>query len=117
MEQSLIAADLVVRRFSNKDLAQIRQPLIDVHADAYADAMDDEFNQRFPWFVDHWGGNPDLDCVIAFDSEEAVAFAYGAPSTAYREGWREQALPHRAETASSGSISRARATRFRSWIT
>jgi ribosomal protein S18 acetylase RimI-like enzyme len=93
MEPILIAADLVVRRYSHNDLPKIRQTLIDVHADAYADAMDDEFNQRFPWFVDHWGGNPDFDCVIAYDGEEAVAFAYGAPSTPYREWWREHLDP------------------------
>jgi ribosomal protein S18 acetylase RimI-like enzyme len=93
MEPILIAADLVVRRYSHNDLPKIRQTLIDVHADAYADAMDDEFNQRFPWFVDHWGGNPDFDCVIAYDGEEAVAFAYGAPSTPFREWWREHLDP------------------------
>ncbi|WP_434600430.1 GNAT family N-acetyltransferase [Streptomyces sp. A5-4] len=59
------------------------------HAGAYADAMDDEFNQRFPWFVDHWGGSPDFACVIAYDGDEAVGFAYGAPATPQREWWRE----------------------------
>ncbi|MET8830398.1 GNAT family N-acetyltransferase [Streptomyces sp. NPDC004610] len=83
------SAGLTVRRFTHADLPKIRQTLIDVHADAYADAMDDEFNQRFPWFADHWGSNPDFDCVIAYDGDEAVAFAYGAPSAAYREWWRE----------------------------
>lgn len=80
---------MVVRRFSHADLPKIRQALIDVHADAYADAMDNEFNQRFPWFVDNWGGNPDFDCVIAYDGDEAVGFAYGAPGTPGREWWRE----------------------------
>ncbi|AMW13301.1 acetyltransferase [Streptomyces qaidamensis] len=93
MEPSLNAAELVVRRFTHKDLPQIRQALIDIHRDAYVDAMDDEFNQRFPWFVDHWGKNPDFDCVIAYDGDEAVAFAYGAPSTPYREWWREYLKP------------------------
>jgi hypothetical protein len=41
--------------------------------------MDDEFNQRFPWFVDHWGGNPGFDCVVAYDGAEPVGFAYGVP--------------------------------------
>jgi hypothetical protein len=27
-----------------------------VHADAFADQMDDDFHRRFPWFVDQWGG-------------------------------------------------------------
>lgn len=93
MEPSLNAAELVVRRFAHEDLPQIRQALIDIHRDAYADAMDDEFNQRFPWFVDHWGGNPDFACVIAFDGEEPVAFAYGAPATPQREWWREHLEP------------------------
>ena len=93
MEPILSAADLVVRRYSHDDLPKIRQTLIDVHADAYADAMDDDFNQRFPWFVDNWGGNPDFDCVIAYDGEEAVAFAYGAPATPKREWWREHVKP------------------------
>jgi ribosomal protein S18 acetylase RimI-like enzyme len=93
MESILSAADLVVRRYSRDDLPKIRQTLIDVHADAYADAMDDEFNQRFPWFVDNWGGNPAFDCVIAYDGEEAAAFAYGAPATPGREWWREHVNP------------------------
>lgn len=87
------ANGLDVRRFSHADLPQIRQALIDVHADAYADAMNDEFNQRFPWFVDHWGGNPGFACVIAFDAGEPVAFAYGAPATPKREWWREHLDP------------------------
>ncbi|WP_425471706.1 GNAT family N-acetyltransferase [Streptomyces cadmiisoli] len=87
------APDLVVRRYCHEDLPKIRQTLIDVHADAYADAMDDEFNQRFPWFVENWGGNPDFDCVIAWDGDMAVAFAYGAPATPQREWWREHVTP------------------------
>ncbi|MHA4820251.1 hypothetical protein ACXZ65_38550 [Streptomyces aculeolatus] len=45
-----------LRRFGEEDLPAIRQTLLDVHADAYAADMDDEFNQRFPWLVDPWGG-------------------------------------------------------------
>ncbi|MFG2814901.1 GNAT family N-acetyltransferase [Streptomyces sp. NPDC048410] len=89
MEPSLNPPELVIRHFAHEDLPQIRQDLIDVHRDAYANAMNDEFNQRFSWFVDHWGGNPDFACVIAFDGDEPVAFAYGAPATADREWWRE----------------------------
>ncbi|MFH8620149.1 GNAT family N-acetyltransferase [Streptomyces sp. NPDC017979] len=88
MEQP-VTGTVELRRFQHEDLPTIRQVLLDVHADAYADAMDDEFNQRFPWFVDHWGGQAGFDCVIGYDDEEPVGFAYGAPATPGREWWRE----------------------------
>ncbi|MCX4523967.1 GNAT family N-acetyltransferase [Streptomyces anulatus] len=65
-----------------------RQMLIDVHADSYADAMDNEFNQKFPWFVDHWSEMTGFTCVIAFDGKQPTGFAYGAPLPPGREWWR-----------------------------
>ncbi|MFC4035276.1 GNAT family N-acetyltransferase [Streptomyces polygonati] len=84
---------LEVRRYGHDDLPQIRQAILDIHADAYAELRDDPFVQRFPWFVDHWGGNPGFACVIAYDEDEAVGFAYGAPATPGREWWREHLDP------------------------
>ncbi|MFI1941736.1 GNAT family N-acetyltransferase [Streptomyces purpureus] len=89
MEHSVSTATLELRHFGHDDLPKIRQTLLDVHADAYADAMDDEFTQRFPWFVDHWGGNAGFACVIGYDQSEPVGFAYGAPAAPGREWWRE----------------------------
>ncbi|MGW6768920.1 N-acetyltransferase family protein [Streptomyces sp. NPDC055037] len=93
MEPSLSAAELDVRYFTHDDLSQIRQTIIDVHAEAQGADRDDEFNKRFPWFVDHWGGNPAFACVIAYDGDEPVAFAYGAPANPDREWWREHLVP------------------------
>lgn len=89
------ADDLDIRHFAHDDLPQIRQTLIDVHAAAQGkEAMQgDDFKKRFPWFVDHWGGNPGFACVIAYDGDEAVGFAYGAPATPDREWWREHLDP------------------------
>ncbi|SHM46678.1 GNAT family N-acetyltransferase [Actinacidiphila paucisporea] len=83
---------LDVRHYTHDDLALIRQTILDIHADAYAENMT-EFDERFPWFVDHWGGNPGFACVIAYDGEQAVGFAYGAPATPGREWWREHLDP------------------------
>jgi GNAT superfamily N-acetyltransferase len=84
--------DLHVRHFAHDDLPQIRQTLLDVHDDVYADSTD-EFDQRFPWFVDHWGGNPGFACAIGYDGPEPVGFAYGAPAEVGREWWREHMDP------------------------
>ncbi|MFE7965416.1 GNAT family N-acetyltransferase [Streptomyces cellulosae] len=84
-----MTGDVVLRRYGHEDLAGIRQMLLDVHADAYRDQLGDEFVQRFPWFVDHWGGHPGFACVVGFDEGEPVGFAYGAPAGEGREWWRE----------------------------
>ncbi|GHF43935.1 hypothetical protein GCM10010218_26540 [Streptomyces mashuensis] len=84
---------IVVRQYTHDDAARIRQTLLDVHADAYADRADDPFVQRFPWFVDHWSGNPGFSCVIGYDGVEPVGYAYGAAAQAGREWWREHLDP------------------------
>ncbi|SCE62389.1 hypothetical protein GA0115253_1103738 [Streptomyces sp. Termitarium-T10T-6] len=72
-----------LRHYGQGSLADgFRQMLIDVHGDAYADAMDNEFNQRFPWFVDHWSGMDGFTCVVAFDGDEPTGFAYRRPAPA-----------------------------------
>lgn len=82
-----------LRQFTHDDLDEIRETLMAVHQDAYADQMDNEFHQRFAWFVDHWGGNPGFQCVIAYAGDEPVGFAYGAPAAPGREWWQEHLDP------------------------
>ncbi|MGW5349297.1 N-acetyltransferase family protein [Streptomyces sp. NPDC004031] len=86
------APALDLRHYTHDDLPRIRQTILDVHAAAYAGDMT-EFDERFPWFVDHWGGNPGFACVIAYDGDDAVGFAYGAPGTPGREWWRDHLDP------------------------
>ncbi|GAA2364631.1 hypothetical protein GCM10010246_66140 [Streptomyces cuspidosporus] len=95
----MTAAHVVLRHYTHDDLGAIRQVLLDVHADAYADRMDEPFVQRFPWFVDHWGGKPGFSCVIGYDGDEPVGFTYGAPADPGREWWRGYLQPVPAETA------------------
>jgi GNAT superfamily N-acetyltransferase len=86
MEPSVIT----LRHFQHGSLPEgFRQMLINVHDDAYADAMDDPFNQRFDWFVDHWSSAEGFTCVVAYDGDEPTGFAYGAPATPGREWWRD----------------------------
>ncbi|WP_225891221.1 GNAT family N-acetyltransferase [Streptomyces dioscori] len=83
------AEGLDIRRFGHDDLPRIRQTIIDLHAAAAGPDRDDDFKKKFPWFVDHWGGNPAFACVIAYEGDEAMGFAYGAPAVEGREWWRE----------------------------
>ncbi|MEU7373273.1 GNAT family N-acetyltransferase [Streptomyces albidoflavus] len=92
---------LTLRHYTHDDLPQIRQILIDTQRDVYSGVTEDEeFRERFPWFVDHWGGHPGFSCVIARDGDEVAGFAYGAPGTEGREWWRKHLdeAPERART-------------------
>ncbi|MFF2041022.1 GNAT family N-acetyltransferase [Kitasatospora sp. NPDC058170] len=92
-----------LRRYQYGELPEgLRQLLIDVHSDAYADRSDDEFTQRFPWFVDHWTSLPGFTCVVAYDADEPVGFAYGAPLATGQEWWREHVDPAPEPSATFG---------------
>ncbi|MEV8626183.1 GNAT family N-acetyltransferase [Streptomyces sp. NPDC051079] len=100
-----VTTTYTLRRYGHRQAAEIRQVLLDVHTDAYADETDDFHDQeRFAWFVDHWSGLPGFDCVIAYDGDEPVGYAYGAPAVHGREWWREYLSPA-PETASTFSLS------------
>ena len=99
----MTTATVELRHYGHDDLSEIRQTLLDVPADAYDDHMTD-VDERFPRFVDHWGGNPGFACVIGYDDGEPVGFAYGAPATPGREWWREH-LPEPPADDSTFSVS------------
>ncbi|MEU3597795.1 GNAT family N-acetyltransferase [Streptomyces sp. NPDC006798] len=85
----MVTAGLDFRHFGTDDLADIRRTIIDLHAAAAGPDRDDDFKKKFPWFIDHWGRHPDFACVIAYDGDQPVGFAYGAPAPDGRERWRE----------------------------
>jgi GNAT superfamily N-acetyltransferase len=90
MEPRVTTAPAIdLRRYGHNDLPGIRQTLLDVHADAYFERRHEEFVQRFPWFVDHWGGREGFACVVAYAGGEPIGFTYGAPGEPGREWWRE----------------------------
>ncbi|AEW99777.1 GNAT family N-acetyltransferase [Streptantibioticus cattleyicolor] len=95
---------VALRRFGREGLPGIRQTLMDVHAGAYADELDDEAGRHFAGSVDRWGGYPGFTCVVGYDGEEPVGFAYGAPAPPGCEWWREH-LPTPPADASTFAVS------------
>ncbi|AEW94082.1 MULTISPECIES: GNAT family N-acetyltransferase [Streptomycetaceae] len=81
--------ELTLRHHNRDSAAQIRDLLLDIHDECYADSTD-EFDQRerFAWFVDHWSSSPGFSCVIGYEGEQAVGYAYGAAAPESREWWR-----------------------------
>lgn len=97
---------IALRHYTHGSLpGDFKQMLMDVHADSYADAMDDEFNQRFPWFVDHWSRMDGFTCVVGFDGDEPTGFAYGAPLHPGREWWRSTEFVPDHDAASTYAVS------------
>ncbi|WP_242909919.1 GNAT family N-acetyltransferase [Actinomadura terrae] len=92
-------APVALRSFGHEDLPAIRQTLLDVHAGAYADEKDEPSYQRFPWLVDHWGGQPGFACVVGYDGDEPVGLAYGSPMPDGTEWWREHLAAPPADTS------------------
>lgn len=78
--------------------ADVKEVLIGLHAGAFGDEMQNPFHQRFPWFVDHWSELPGFMCVIGYDGETPIGFAYGAPAAPGKEWWRPHWTPERVET-------------------
>lgn len=80
--------ELDLRLYGHEHSASIRELLLDVHDEAYA-GVDDPLTPReaFAQFVDSWSAKEDFACVIAFDGQEPVGYAYGAPLSAGTTWW------------------------------
>ncbi|MEU3877370.1 MULTISPECIES: GNAT family N-acetyltransferase [Streptomyces] len=78
------------RRFDHTHAAELRELLLDVHDDCYAQSENrDGFDsrERFAWFLDRWSQRPGWDCVVGYDGDEAAGFAYGAPLVSASPWW------------------------------
>ncbi|MEO3972645.1 GNAT family N-acetyltransferase [Streptomyces sp. CAU 1734] len=91
-----------LRHFTHADRDAIRDVLLSVHAKIPEYPPGDPFVARFPWFVDHWGGHPGFTCVIGYDGDEPIGFAYGAPLADGHEWWRDGLRPPPERTRTYG---------------
>ncbi|MFF4409761.1 GNAT family N-acetyltransferase [Streptomyces sp. NPDC001404] len=71
---------VLFHRYDHTHAAELRELLLDVHDQCYADSQSDfDTRERFADFLDGWSQRPGWDCVVGYDADQAAGFAYGAP--------------------------------------
>ncbi|UQI47971.1 GNAT family N-acetyltransferase [Streptomyces sp. HU2014] len=87
------------------DLSAVREMLLDVHDEVYADSGDPlAGREQFARFLDHWSGRPGFSCVVGYAEREPIGYAYGAPLSSATTWWKGvEPRPDPAFTAETGS--------------
>ncbi|MFD4635493.1 GNAT family N-acetyltransferase [Streptomyces sp. NPDC058284] len=84
--------DIVIRHYDHRDAAELRPLLLQVYAEVYAKAAEnDPFASvdRFAEGLDGWSQRPGWSCVIGYTGDgQAVGYAYGAPLPKDARWWR-----------------------------
>ncbi|MGW1778562.1 GNAT family N-acetyltransferase [Streptomyces sp. NPDC002143] len=86
--------ELDLRHYGHADAESIRELLLDIHDEVY-EGSDDPLAGRdaFARFVDHWSANKEFACVLAYDREQPVGYAYGAPLGPATTWWTKVTPP------------------------
>ncbi|MFI1353692.1 GNAT family N-acetyltransferase [Streptomyces sp. NPDC020898] len=86
--------ELDLRHYGHAEAPAIRELLLDVHDEVY-EGVDDPLAPRdeFARFVDGWSAKESFACVIAYDQEQPVGYAYGAPLTPGGATWWAKVTP------------------------
>ncbi|MFK4070433.1 hypothetical protein [Streptomyces sp. NPDC029674] len=75
--------EIDIRHYDHRDAAELRPLLLQVYAEVYAKAAEDDpfaSVDRFAEGLDGWSQRPGWSCVIGYtDDGQAVGYAYGAP--------------------------------------
>ncbi|MET9915385.1 GNAT family N-acetyltransferase [Streptomyces sp. NPDC006476] len=69
------------RHYTTDQAAAVRETLLEVYAEVYADDIaNDPFAgvERFAGGLDNWSARPGWSCVIGYDDDQPVGYAYGA---------------------------------------
>ncbi|MER0442983.1 GNAT family N-acetyltransferase [Streptomyces sp. Edi4] len=79
-----------IRHYDHRHAAELRPLLLDVYAEVYAKASEnDPFAgvDRFAQGLDGWSNRPGWTCTIGYDGDQAVGYAYGAPLPPDAKWW------------------------------
>ncbi|MEU4032318.1 GNAT family N-acetyltransferase [Streptomyces anulatus] len=73
---------IAIRHYTGDQATALRPLLLDVYTEIYAAAaLTDPFASpdRFAEGLDHWTARPGWSCVVGYDGDQPVGYAYGAP--------------------------------------
>ncbi|MFD8955448.1 GNAT family N-acetyltransferase [Streptomyces caelestis] len=73
---------IAIRRYTGDQAPALRPLLLGVYTEVYAEAArTDPFASpdRFAEGLDHWTARPGWSCVVGYDGDQPVGYAYGAP--------------------------------------
>ncbi|WP_338931997.1 GNAT family N-acetyltransferase [Streptomyces netropsis] len=79
---------LELRHCASRQAAALRELLLDIHDEVYAESGDPLAGRsQFARFLDHWTARPGFACVIGYEDDQPVGYAYGAPLSAATTWW------------------------------
>ncbi|MFE6398080.1 GNAT family N-acetyltransferase [Streptomyces alboflavus] len=79
----MTASAIEIRHYDNRDAAELRPLLLQVYAEIYAKAAENDpfaAPDRFAQSLNGWSARPGWSCTVGYDEDgQAVGYAYGAP--------------------------------------
>ncbi|WP_404950799.1 GNAT family N-acetyltransferase [Streptomyces sp. ARC12] len=81
---------IAIRHYTGAQAPALRPLLLDVYTEVYADAARTApfaSADRFAEGLNHWTARPGWSCVVGYDNDQPVGYAYGAPLPP-RSRWR-----------------------------
>lgn len=87
--------EVTLRHVKRNELDSVRQLLLDVYAEIYADRLDDPFFtvDRYNERLTNHANRDGWEAVIGYDGDEPVGYAYAAPLPPDARWWTHQLEP------------------------
>lgn len=95
MSDQAAPTGIAMKHFTANELAEVRDVLINVYAEVYADRLHEEFQtvERFAERLEGHASGPGWECVVGYDDGEPVGYAYGYTLPTRANWWKGLRTP------------------------